>query len=276
MRLLTDEMKSPLRIAFSLLLASVWLSQAWPALGDPESEKKKPKKAEGSKAEAQKDHGGGDPLRNLSPEEREKFREVMRQAWSDPAVLQARDEVKEATVAYQKALIEAIKRNDPEVVALMEKIRAAPDSPIKSLFSGGGPGGRGRPGGSGFRDFEAFISGESPSFLKNLTEEQKGIYRKAREQALQSSEFQEMLGKLRKLRENDEAMRNERIELFGQVRQILTKQMIEADKRVKAFLPQEMRHSKGPPPNGRRGPAPSRKRPDSEKGDSPEPPGKPE
>lgn len=217
-----------------------------------------------------KDPRGRDPLSNLSPEEREKFRNAMRSAWNDPAVLQARDEVKKAAVAYQKALAEAIKRDDPEVKALMDKLRAAPDSPFKSLFSEGGPGGRGRPGGGGgLRDFEAFITSDSPGFLKNLSKEQAGMYRVAREKALKSSEFQEAVGQIRELRKTDEAMRNKRVEMYRRVRQILHAQTIAADPRLKEFLPKE-EFSKGPPTPGRRGsgpgpgpgPGPGKKRPE--------------
>ena len=268
-RIESKEMKTRIPIAVSLLLASFWFGQVPPLFAGPDAKSEKPTKPDPrgqSIDKGPKEPGErGDPLRNLSPEERERFREAMRHAWNDPAVLQARDEVKKATVAYQKALIEVIKRNDPKVMAMMEKVRSAPDSPIKSLFSGAGPGGRGRPGG-GFRDFEAFVTGESPGFLKNLTEEQREIYRKAREKALNSSKFQEVVGKLRELRKSDEAMRESRIELFGRARRTLHTEMIEADERVKAFLPKEEFRSKGPP----RGPGPVRKRPDGEPGNPPE------
>ena len=259
------------RTFFALSLATTLaalfpLSPAAADPGAPESPQP-PKRDGGMKPDPSKGRGGGiDPLVNLSPEERERFREAMRQAWSDPAVLQARDEVKEATEAYQEALVEAIKRNDPEVMAMMKKIRAAPDSPIKSLFSGGsGPGGR-RPGG-GFRDFEGFITGESPGFLKNLTEEQQEIYAKAREEALESDEFKAVVGQLRQLRKSDEAMRKERIELFKRVRKTLRSEMIKADERVEAILPEEELRPMGPPGSGPpRGPGkgPGRKRPEEE------------
>jgi len=273
-----DEMNGTMNartlLVFALATTLAALFSLPPAAADPgKPEGSKPPGREGG---ASKGRGRTvDPLVNLSSEERERFREAMRQAWSDPAVLQARDEVKEATEAYQEALVEAIKRNDPEVMAMMKKIRAAPDSPIKSLFSGGGPGGR-RPGGGsgGFRDFEAFITGESPGFLKNLTEEQQKIYAQARERALESANFRTVVGKLRQLRKSDEAMRKERIEMFKRVRKTLHSEMIKADERVEAILPREgmrpMPPGAGPP----RGPGkgPGRKRPEGEPAEKSGPP----
>jgi hypothetical protein len=267
-------------LASTILLAAFWLAPTLPVSAGPEPEKKPTSEKPGKKGEknplapkpeSRQERGGGDPLRHLSPEERNKFREAMRQAWDDPAVLQARDEVKEATIAYQKALTEAISRTDPDVVSVLKKIRDSTESPGKNMYPPGGgpgdPGGRGRSGGgSGFRDFEAFLTGGSPSFLNKLSEQQREIYRDAREKALKSPEFQEVFGVLRKMRMHDDELRNKRIELFGRARQTLNAQMLKADKRVKEFLPKEHLAPKGPPPNGRPGPGsgPPRKRPDGE------------
>ena len=257
-------MNFPTNAALILATAFLWLGQAIPVSANPDADKKHPVKPGGPAGDPAKERSGADPLRSLSPKEREKFRAVMRDAWNDPAVLQARDEVKEATMAYQKAFIEAIKRNDPDVVALIDKVKEAPDSPIKSLFSGGGPGGgRGRPpGAGGFRDFEAYLTGESPGFLKKLPEEQQEIYRRAREKALSSQEFKEVVGRLQEMRKSDEAMRNKRIELFGRVRQTLHKQMILADERVKGILPKDEMGRRGGGPGSVPGPGGGRKRPE--------------
>ena len=268
----------PFPVATAAFLAVGWFVFAFSVEAGPEPDKKPgkeiPGKKDGKKPEGgpnaggYKGRGGSDPLRNLSAEERERFRNAMRRAWDDPAVLQARDEVKEATIAYQRALTEAIGKTDPEVLALLRKIQAGSESPLKKIHpQGNGPGGRGRPGGVGFRDFEAFITGNSPGFLNGLNEEQREIYRRAREKALKSPEFQEVFGQLRQMRKVDEDLRNKRIELFGRARQTFHVQMLKADERVKDLLPRDGLGPKGPPPVGR--PGPPRKMPDRPPRDAP-------
>jgi hypothetical protein len=266
----------------AVVLAAFGLASAHSVIAGQESDnkpkpenpaKREAKDSAGPNSESQKERGSGDPLRHLTPEEREEFREAMRRAWDDPAVLQARDEVKKATTAYQKALNEAIGRKDPNVVALLKKIRDANESPGDAPYPPGGqPGGRNRAGGGsggGFRDFEAFLTGGSPSFLNKLSEEQREIYRMAKEKALKSPEFQEVFGKLREMRLHDDELRNKRIELFGRARLTLNTEMLKADKRVKDFLPKDHFAPKGP------GSGPPPKKPEGTREEAPIPPKKP-
>ena len=52
---------------------------------------------------------------SLSDEEKEKLRTALREVWTDPAVINARDEVKSAAEAYQKEIREAVSKADPSM-----------------------------------------------------------------------------------------------------------------------------------------------------------------
>ncbi|MBU6302195.1 MAG: hypothetical protein KGS60_11620 [Verrucomicrobia bacterium] len=64
------------------------------------------------------DHRAGE----LTPEERKHLDQVLAQAWKDPAVMSARDQVHAATDAYRMALRDAVERVDPSAVPLMGKL----------------------------------------------------------------------------------------------------------------------------------------------------------
>jgi len=59
---------------------------------------------------------------DLTPEERKRIDGILSQAWTDPAVIAAREEVHTATDNYRKALRNAVERIDPTAVPLMGKL----------------------------------------------------------------------------------------------------------------------------------------------------------
>ncbi|CAN5294946.1 hypothetical protein BH23VER1_BH23VER1_12580 [soil metagenome] len=64
---------------------------------------------------------GGSPFDDMTPEQRERVREALKQVWDDPAVEQARKDMGAAAAAYRESLREAIGRTDPEIRELLDK-----------------------------------------------------------------------------------------------------------------------------------------------------------
>lgn len=192
--------------------------------------------------------GNPDPFAGLAPEQREKLREAVRRAWNDPAVIQARDEVKAATDAYQNALKAAIDRSDPETAQLIEKYRQSSQTESKGyLFPGGAtnPGrANGQPGGlpltervREWRDFESFLIMENPPFLRDLDDEKKRLYREAHRKAMETEDVRGRVEQLKKLRQEDDEFRKKRTEAIRGMHVALRKALIEAEPRVAEFMP---------------------------------------
>lgn len=195
-----------------------------------------------------------DPFRNLSSEQREQLREAVRRAWSDPAVIEARDKLKSAAEAYQDALNSSIKRSSPQLSDAIDSLRRDSESAFK-MYGGHGPSKGGDPGGSGgrrgdWRDYEGFLTMENPPFLHDLDPEKQKIYRDAHSMAMKSDDVKQRIDSLRELRKSDEEMRRERIEQIRRVHQAVRKAMAEADPRVLEFLPENRRPGDdgNPPP----------------------------
>ncbi len=223
-------------------------------LGTPETDK--PDRPEKSDRE--------DPFRNLTSEQRTELREAVRKAWSDPAVIEARDKLKSAAEAYQNALNSAIKRGSPELAETVDALRRETDSAFR--IYGHGPGKEGTPGGpSGgrrgdWRDYEGFLTMENPPFLRDLTPEQQAIYREAHAKAMNASDVKSRLSTLRDLKQSDDEIRKQRIEQIRRVHQAIREAMKAADPRVAEFLPEYPR----PGEDGRDRPRPPRPEPPRE------------
>jgi hypothetical protein len=239
--------------------------------------------------------GDADPFRDLTPDQRDRLREAVRRAWNDPAVIQARDEVKAATDAYQNALRDSLVRTDPAMAGLIEKFRLSSQSDFRGYLAPGTNNGRnqdGDPGpevpnlpGSGGnnnrdgRGFEGFLTMENPAFLRELDDEKKRIYREAHHQAMENSEVRTRMEALKSLRHEDDEMRRKRTEAIRGVHQSLRKALVEADPRVGEFLPKaplEGRRPDGENPEKRGGksdgePLPLPPSPPRKPGPEPEP-----
>jgi hypothetical protein len=69
------------------------------------------------------DRDRGDMFKGLPEEERQRVREAFEKAWQDPEVIAARDRMSKANEDMRNALHEALKKADPEVVKILEKVR---------------------------------------------------------------------------------------------------------------------------------------------------------
>ncbi len=169
---------------------------------------------------------------SLSPEQREKLREALRGVWTDPAVINAREEVKHATEAYQAAIKAAVERADPTVSDLLSKVQGSgmmalpPDGP-------NGPGSSGTPGGASNRGFDQQI--RPPGFLDGLSPEARVKFRKTEEEAMNSDAVKAARSELDRIRGEDEALRRERVEAHRKLRKVTVEEMIRIDPSIAAM-----------------------------------------
>jgi hypothetical protein len=173
---------------------------------------------------------------SLSPEQREKLREALRGVWTDPAVINAREEVKHATEAYQAAIKAAVERADPSVTDLLSKVQGS--GMMGAMPPGGpggpsGPGGPGSPNGSAMRGFDQQI--RPPGFLDGLSPEAREKFRKTEEDAMNSEAVKAARAELDQIREEDEAIRRKRVEAHRKLRKVTVEEMIRIDPAIAAM-----------------------------------------
>lgn len=222
---------SPARLALFGTLA--WMSLASAAAQEKEKEAVKPRVWE------KKDREKIEAWEALSPEQREKLREALRGVWTDPAVINAREEVKHASEAYQAAIKAAVEKTDPSVAELLSKVQGAGMMGPMPPGAPGNPGGSGNPGGQGSaaggpgRGFEPQI--RPPGFLDSLTPEARETFRKAEEQALSSENVKAVRAELDQIRQEDEALRRKRIEVHRKLRKVTVDEMIRIDPSIAAM-----------------------------------------
>ncbi len=189
---------------------------------------------------------------SLSDREKEKLRTVLREVWSDPAVISARDEVKSAAEAYQKAIREAVSQADPSMAELMAKAKKSSEGHIHDRI-GGPPSGR-----SGMFRRAGDYPMSPPGFSEKLSPEEQQKFRKAEEAAKETPEVSEAQAALKALKKQDEEMRRKRLEAHRQMRQALLIEMVKKDPSVKELqerlnLSSPVRGGKGETPeNGKR------------------------
>lgn len=167
---------------------------------------------------------------SLSPEQREKLREALRLVWTDPAVINAREEIKHASDAYQAAIKSAVEKADPSVAEVLAKIQGAGGmGPVVPGGPGGMtmPGGPGSSGGGPSRGFDEQI--RPPGFLESLPPEDREKFRKAEAAALESEPVKAARAELAKIRDEDEALRRKRLEAHRKLRKVTVEEMIRID-----------------------------------------------
>lgn len=172
---------------------------------------------------------------SLSDEQRERLRQALREVWTDPAVVTAREEVKHAGDAYQAAVKSAMERVDPSVSELLAKVQGSSGrSPERGgAFPPGGPGnggapGPGGPGGGGMmRGFDELF--KPPGFLESLPAEIRDRFKKAEEEALKSEAVKQARGDLAKVREEDDLLRRKRIDAHRKLRKVILEEMVRVD-----------------------------------------------
>lgn len=216
-------MKLPLLPACFAVSGALALLGALPVAAQ---EKEEPKARAGEK----KDRDKAGAWESLSSEQREKLRETLRGVWTDPAVINAREEVKHASDAYQAAIKAAVEKTDPAMAELLSKVQGA--GMMGPLPSGapGNPGRNGGPGpvpGSPGRGFEPQI--RPPGFLDSLPPEARDQFRKAEAAAIESESVKAVRAELDQIRQEDEALRRKRIEVHRKLRKVTVEEMIRID-----------------------------------------------
>ena len=175
-----------------------------------------------------------DLMKDLSEDERMKLRKAMSEIWSDPAVVQSRDEVNQAVQAYKNSIQAAILKKDPKLAPVMEKLAKASEG-RKSGIPGMTPGGGGEKGrshkgkgtGGGIEGRGTDMMFRFPPYLSKASESQKKRYFKLLEEIRNSPENKELMGKMGKLREKDSELRRERTKIFSAMQKSVHKRMKE-------------------------------------------------
>lgn len=180
--------------------------------------------------------------RSLSEEDRNKLREALRNVWTDPAVIAARDEVQQASDSYSRAVKNAISRNDPSLVGLLGKLQSGSSGIVKD--KGGRPG-------PGFGPPRRKISdqiGMTP-MLEKLTDEERKVFRETEAKAREAESVLALREELNSFREKDETLRKERIETYRKLRKALLSEMIKINPEI-AELQKKVVFPSGPRPDG--------------------------
>jgi len=249
--------------------------------------------AEESSGETRKDKPGmskervrdkGDVARlevweSLSPEQRDKLKQALRDVWTDPAVISAREEVKQAGDAYQVAIKAAVSRADPSVAEVMSKIQRSNSGmahehiwgrpPMSTGQTGNGipqpPHGQGpsEKGGPGpRRGFDDQI--KPPGFLDNLPPESRDKFRQAEESALASDAVKVARAELEKIREEGESLRRKRLEAHRTLRKVTLDEMIRIDPSIAGIRKKLSGEERGGPNMAPRKEGPKNKDPKAE------------
>ncbi|MEM7698805.1 MAG: hypothetical protein AAF236_10410 [Verrucomicrobiota bacterium] len=161
----------------------------------------------------------------LPEAQREELREAIRQAWSDPAVVSAREDIRESTEAYQKALREAIDRTNPELSEVLSKMQHLSDGSVRDRL-GSRPG----PKGGERRPPEQMIL--PPGTFEKLSEEQREALKRSFDSIRETDEFKAATDRLEKIREQDEAIRAKRIEGHRAMRKMMLEALADEDPKL--------------------------------------------
>lgn len=215
----------PLPAVFALI---AYLGGA--AIVGEENEKEKPK------PRPEKGFGMGDlgksreRWESMSPEDREKLKVALREVWTDPGVLSAREEVNQASKAFQDAIRAAIEKADPSVAGILTELQSESRGP-----------GQGRPGSPGSNGrFGPRRSGEypmgSPGFFEKLTPEQRKKFKEAEDAARESDAVLKWKDELGALQKQDEQLRRQRMETHMKMRKAVLQEMVQQDPDLKEIL----------------------------------------
>gem|GEM_PF-558043 len=181
---------------------------------------------------------------SLSDEQREKLRQALRDVWTDPAVIAAREEVKQAGDAYQAAIKAAVSRADPSVAEVMSKIQRSNSGVAHEHIWGRAPvamgqGGKGltptahppgfaEKGGSvSRRGFDDQI--KPPGFFDGMPPEVRVKFRAAEESAMASEAVKAARAELDRIRGEDELLRRKRLEAHRKLRKVTLDEIVRID-----------------------------------------------
>lgn len=178
----------------------------------------------------------------LSEDDRTRLRDALRQVWSDPAVINAREEVKEASDAYQNAMRGAVQRVDPTLAETLLKLQNNVAGETRDKLGGpaGFPGAFPRVG----EDYPT----HPPGFLERLTPEQRARWKSIEERTRQTPEVQAAMRSLEEIRKQDEELRRRRLEAHRQVREAIMAELAQADPEFAEIMERSQKlPSKGKP-----------------------------
>lgn len=254
-----------------------------PAFGeDGEGKRKdKPDKPKGS-FQDKRDVARLEAWESLSEEQREKLKKALRDVWTDPAVISAREEVKQASDAYQEAIKAAVNRSDPSLADVMSKIQRSNSGMAHEHIwghptRGGRDFGKERPQSSPRQESpEKGASTKSrrgfgdqikpPGYLDALPPEEREKFRIAEETALESEAVQTARSELEKIREEGEALRRKRLGAHRALRKVTIDEMIRIDPSIAGIRKKLSGEDRGPdaPPRKeggkKEGPPPAREK----------------
>ena len=195
-------------------------------------------------------------LESLSNEEQEKLRTVLRNVWTEPSVMIARDEVKSATEVYQRAIREAVAKADPSVANLMAKVEKNRELRMHERL------GRPPSGISGHYRRSLDYPMSPPGLLEKLTIEEQKRFREAELAARETAKVKEARSVLDELQKQDEDCRRERLEAHREMRQAILSAMLEEDPGLKELQDRlNMSSTSGPKGSGLKGSGPKGGRP---------------
>lgn len=165
---------------------------------------------------------------SLSKEEQERLRTALREVWTDPSVLSAREEVRQATEDYQRAVRAAIVKSDPELGRLLSRAQSHSEGRMQErMGSGGFQGGR-----MGMRRPGEYSMGP-PAFLESLTPEERARFEKAEKAAQASEGVLSAKQQFEALRKEDEALRRKRLDAHRKLRKAILDGMLAEDPALK-------------------------------------------
>lgn len=185
---------------------------------------------------------------SLSEEERKQLKEALRKVWSDPTVISARDEVQQASEAYHRAMKAAISRADPAAGKLLSKMNerggGAPGDRMGERRGPGGPFSR-----RGDRPVGEIMG--FPAALEGFSDEERTRFREAESKARAASAVKEVLAELASSRENDDAIRKGRLQLYQKLRKVMLAEMVKIDPEIEALVVKLRPVGSGPRPGGK-------------------------
>ncbi|NLT71065.1 MAG: hypothetical protein GXX91_10280 [Verrucomicrobiaceae bacterium] len=228
---------------FALVLCLLLADPAVFGEDKEEKEQSKPAKTE----PRSRDKGSSARLEaweSLSEEQRGKLKQALRDAWTDPAVISAREEVKQASDAYQEAIQAAVNRSDPSLAEVMSKIQRS-NSGMAHERIWGRPGREGREGRKGMPSASSRRGGPDKDdakprrgfggqirplgYLETLSPKERESFRRAEEAALASETVRTARSELEKVREEGEALRDRRLDAHRKLRKATIEEMIRFD-----------------------------------------------
>lgn len=183
--------------------------------------------------------------KGLDEEQKRRVREALRQAWTDPAVVSAREEVRVATESYQEAIRKAVGEADPDVAQALRRLQSINESEVRRRI--GSPPMAARPR----RGLPYPMS--PPGFVERLPSDLRERFQEAEKQARDTEEVRQAREALEELREEDEELRERRMELHRRLRMATLDAMVEIDPSLEHLRERllEFRRRSGGPRGGR-------------------------